>query len=101
MSLVRFQQAPLQKPSRNREGFFGLNEFCDDITIMKTVRVLNDNKVKLLISPSSDLPCIKTKPLTPYKAKVLENVKQAVDELNLVLSGHILAGNAEDFLNEL
>ncbi len=49
----------------------------------------------------NDLPYVKTKPLTPYKAKVLEDVKEAVDELNLVLSGKLEARDADDLLNEL
>lgn len=49
----------------------------------------------------NDLPYVKTKPLTPYKAKVLEGIKEAVDELNLVLSGKLEARDADDLLNEL
>jgi len=49
----------------------------------------------------NDLPYVKTKPLTPYKEKVLEDVKEAVDELNMVLSGKLEARNADDLLNEL
>lgn len=49
----------------------------------------------------NDLPYVKTKPLTPYKANVLEGVKDAVDELNMVLAGKIEARNADDLLNEL
>lgn len=44
---------------------------------------------------------IKLKPLTPYKAKVLEDVKEAINELNMVLSGKLKARNADDLLNEL
>lgn len=49
----------------------------------------------------NDLPYVKTKPLTPYKAKVLEDTKEAVDELNLVLSNKLEAGDADELLNEL
>jgi len=49
----------------------------------------------------NDLPYVKTKPLTPYKAKVLEDIKEAVDEMKLVLAGNIEARDADDLLNEL
>lgn len=39
--------------------------------------------------------------ITPAKAKVLEDLKEAVDELNLVLSGKLEARDADDLLNEL
>ena len=42
-----------------------------------------------------------TNPPTLYKAKVLEDVKEAADELNMVLSGNLKARDEEDLLNEL
>ena len=68
---------------------------------MKFVLDVKESKVATLMALLNDLPYVKTKPLTPYKAKVLEDVKEAVDELNLVLSGKLEAGNADDLLNEL
>ncbi len=49
----------------------------------------------------NDLPYVKTKPLSPYKAKVLEDLKVAVDELNQVFAGKIEARDADELLNEL
>ena len=49
----------------------------------------------------NELPYVKTTPLTPYKAKVLEDIKEAVDELNLVLSGKLEARDADELLNDL
>ena len=68
---------------------------------MKFVLEVKESKVAMLIALLNDLPYVKTKPLTPYKAKVLEDVKEAVDELNLVLSGKLEARNADELLNEL
>lgn len=68
---------------------------------MKSVLDVKESKVEMLMALLNDLPYVKTKPLTPYKAKVLEGVKEAVDELNLVLSGELEARNADDLLNEL
>ena len=68
---------------------------------MKFVLEVKESKVDMLMALLNDLPYVKTKPLTPYKAKVLEDVKDAVDELNLVLSGKREARDAEELLNEL
>ncbi|MDN3579690.1 hypothetical protein [Mucilaginibacter flavus] len=68
---------------------------------MKFVLDVKENKVEMLMALLNDLPYVKAKPLTPYKAKVLEDIKDAVDELNLVLAGKLEARNADDLLNEL
>jgi hypothetical protein len=68
---------------------------------MKFVLEVKENKVELLMALLNDLPYVKTKQLTPYKAKVLEDVAEAVEELNLVLSGKLEAKDANDLLNEL
>lgn len=68
---------------------------------MKFVLEVKENKAAALMAILNDLPYVKTKPLTPYKAKVLEDLKEAVEELNLVLSGKIEARNADELLNEL
>jgi hypothetical protein len=68
---------------------------------MKFVLEVKESKVEMLMALLNDLPYVKTKPLSPYKAKVLEDVIEAVDEVNLVISGKLEARNAEELLNEL
>lgn len=68
---------------------------------MKFVLEVKESKAAALLALLNDLPYVKTKPLTPYKAKVLEDLKEAVEEMNLVLAGKKEARNAEDVLNEL
>jgi len=68
---------------------------------MKFVLEVKESKAANLMALLNDLPYVKTKPLTPYKAKVLEDVKEAVDEMNQVLAGKIEARDADDLLNEL
>jgi hypothetical protein len=68
---------------------------------MKFVLEVKESKAANLMALLNDLPYVKTKPLTPYKAKVLEDIKEAVDEMNQVLSGKIEARDADDLLNEL
>ena len=47
------------------------------------------------------MPNVKTRKLTDAKASAMEEVREAVEEMKLVLSGKRQARNAEDFLNEL
>ena len=68
---------------------------------MKFVLEVKDSKAETLLALLNDLPYVKTKQLTPYKADVLEGLKEAVDEMNLVLSGKMEARDADDVLNEL
>lgn len=68
---------------------------------MKFVLDIKESKVETLMALLNDLPYVKTKPLTPYKAKILEDVKQSVDELNQVLTGKLEARDADELLNEL
>ncbi|MDB5116173.1 MAG: hypothetical protein JWQ79_1665 [Mucilaginibacter sp.] len=68
---------------------------------MKFVLEVKESKAAALLALLNDLPYVKTKPLTPYKAKVLEDVKEAADELKEVLSGKLEARDADDLLNEL
>jgi len=44
---------------------------------------------------------VKAKPLPSHKAKVLEDVKEAVEEMKLIKAGKLEARNAEDLVNEL
>ncbi|MBI5857636.1 MAG: hypothetical protein HZB42_08285 [Sphingobacteriales bacterium] len=41
------------------------------------------------------------KSMSPYKRKVLSDLKQAVKEMHLIKQGKLKARNAEDILNEL
>jgi hypothetical protein len=68
---------------------------------MKVLLDIKDSQAPSLLHVLSGLSYVKTKTLTPYKASVLENVKQAVDEMKLVKAGKLKARNAEDLFNEL
>ena len=68
---------------------------------MKFLLEVKDSEAAALMALLNDLPYVKTKQLTPYKAKVLEDVKEAVDEMKLVLSGKLEARDAGELLNEL
>jgi len=67
---------------------------------VKFVLEVKESKAAALMALLNDPPYVKTKPLTPYKAKVLEDVKEAVDEMKLVLSEKLEARDADELLNE-
>jgi len=68
---------------------------------MKVLLDIKDNKAHHLIEVLKGLSYVKTQTLTPYKAKVLEDVKEAVEEMNLIKEGKLKARNAEDLFDEL
>ena len=48
-----------------------------------------------------NLPFVKAKNLSPYKAKVLEDIREAVEEMNLIKAGKLEARDAEELFREL
>ena len=64
---------------------------------MKFVLEVKENKAAALVALLNDLPYVKTKQLTPYKAKVLEDV----DEMKLVMAGKLNARDADELMNDL
>jgi hypothetical protein len=44
---------------------------------------------------------VRAKPLTEAKAVLMEEIKEAVEEMKLIRAGKAKARDAEDFLNEL
>lgn len=68
---------------------------------MKVLLDIKDNKAHHLMEVLKGLSYVKTETLTPYRAKVLKDVKEAVKELNLVKAGKLKARNAEDLFDEL
>ncbi|MEO6721077.1 MAG: hypothetical protein ABIN67_11930 [Ferruginibacter sp.] len=68
---------------------------------MKVLLDIKDNKATFVMELLTSLSFVKVKPLSPYKAKVLEDVKEAVEEMKLVKKGKLKARNAEDLFHEL
>jgi hypothetical protein len=68
---------------------------------MKVLLDIKDNKAVHLMEVLKGLPYVKAETLTPYKAQILKDVKEAVEELNLVRSGKLKARDAEDLFDEL
>ncbi len=68
---------------------------------MKVLLDIKDNKASFTMELLQNLPFVKTKLLTSYKAKVLEDLKDAIDEVNLIKDGKHKGINAKQLLNEL
>ncbi len=68
---------------------------------MKMLLDVPENKAGFFLELLKNLPFIKVKPLSDNKAKVLEDVKEAVEEMKLIKAGKLKARNAEDLINEL
>ncbi|MEY2828586.1 MAG: hypothetical protein RIQ33_444 [Bacteroidota bacterium] len=68
---------------------------------MKVLLDVKDSKAASLLEVLNGLNYVKTELLSPYKAKVLKDVKEAVEEMKLIKAGKLKGRNAEDIFNEL
>jgi len=68
---------------------------------MKLLLDIKDNKAEFVLELLKNLPFVKTKELSPAKSKILTDLKEAVDEMNLVNQGKIKMRPAKDVLDEL
>ena len=68
---------------------------------MKILLDIPDNKASSLMDVLKSISYVRAKPLTDSKALLMEEIREAVDEMKLIKEGKKKAHNAEDFLNEL
>ncbi|MEO8085768.1 MAG: hypothetical protein ABI763_03080 [Bacteroidota bacterium] len=68
---------------------------------MKVLLDIKDSKATFMLELLRSFSFVKAKPLSNYKAQVLGDLREAVEELKLVQAGKKKARNAQDFLNEL
>jgi len=69
---------------------------------MKVLLDIKDNKASFFIELVKHLPFVKSiKAMSPARAKVLEELKEAVDEMNRVSRGELKARPARELLDEL
>ena len=68
---------------------------------MQLLVEIKDSKAPFVMELLNSFSFVKTKTLTPYKSKILQDVKEAVDEMQLIKAGKKKARNAEDIFNEL
>jgi len=68
---------------------------------MKVMLYIKDSKAPFVMELLQNFPYVKVKPLSQYKAKVLEDLREAVEEMKLVTEGKLTDRNAEDLFYEL
>ena len=68
---------------------------------MKVILDIQDQKALFFLELLKNFKYVKAKPLTPAYAKVLEELKEAVENMKLVAEGKFTPRNAEELLNEL
>lgn len=68
---------------------------------MKVLLDIKDSKAAFVMELLNNFKFVKAKTLTPYKAEVLENIKEAVEEMKLIKAGEIEGIPAKDLLDEL
>jgi hypothetical protein len=68
---------------------------------MKILLDIPDNKASSLMDVLRSISYVKAKQLTDAKALLMEEIREAVEEMKLIRAGKKKARNAEDFLNEL
>lgn len=68
---------------------------------MKILLEVNDEKASFILEVLKNFKDVKVKPLSSYKAEVLEGVKEALQEVTLIKQGKLKGISAKDLLNEL
>lgn len=68
---------------------------------MKVLLDIKDNKANHLLEVLKGLSYVKVKTISEEKALLMEEIKEAVDNLALVREGKLKARPAKDLLNEL
>ena len=68
---------------------------------MKVLLEIPDEKAPSILEVLRSIKNVKAKQLTDSKALLMEDLKEAVEEMQLIRAGKKKARNAEDFLNEL
>jgi putative sterol carrier protein len=68
---------------------------------MKLLLDIKDSKAEFVLELLKNLPFVKTKEISPAKAQVLGELKEAVDNMKLVNEGKLKARSARDLANEL
>lgn len=68
---------------------------------MKVLVDVNDNKGDFILELLNSFSFAKAKKISPEKAQLLEEIKEAVENLNLVNQGKMKARPAKELLDEL
>lgn len=82
-------------------SFVILHQHINNNIIMKVLVDVKDNKVDFILELLNNFSFTRAKTISPAKAQLIEEIKEAVENLNLVKQGKLKARPAKDLLNEL
>jgi len=68
---------------------------------MKVLLDIKDSKAKFIMELLTNFPYVKAKPITNEKALLIEEIKEAVEELSLIRQGKLKGIPAKQLLDEL
>ncbi len=68
---------------------------------MKVILDIKDHKFSFVMELLKNFSFVKAKPLSPYKAEVLESLREGVEEVKAIKEGRLKGIPARDVLNEL
>lgn len=68
---------------------------------MNILLEVNDSKAAFVMELLNNFSFVKAKPISPAKALLMEEIKEAVDNLKLVEKGELKAQPLDELLNEL
>jgi predicted DNA-binding protein len=68
---------------------------------MKVLLDIQVSKADFVMELLKNLPFVKAKQITEAKARVIDDLRIAVEEMKLIKAGKLKATSAEDFLDEL
>ncbi|MEI7595540.1 MAG: hypothetical protein WCK02_07325 [Bacteroidota bacterium] len=68
---------------------------------MKVILDIRDNKSAFIMELLKSFSYVKVKPISFEKAQLIEEIKEAVENLKMVKTGKMSAKPAKDLLNEL
>ena len=78
-----------------------ISHYVVNLGIMKVLLDIKDSKADFVMELLQSLSFVKAEPITDAKTLLIEEIKEAVEEMKLIRAGKAKARNAEDFLNEL
>lgn len=69
---------------------------------MKILLDISDNKAAFFMEVLKNFSFVKNAtPISNTKAAIMQDIKEAVEEIHLIQEGKLQAKNAEDLMNEL
>ncbi len=72
-----------------------------DTRIMKVILDIKDSKAAFVMELLSSFSFVKARPLSDENAILVDEIKEAVEDLKLVRQGKLKARPARDLINEL